>query len=196
MQNIEVNILYLNNIIVGFMLLSRAYFTTTTQLIQLLIRKEIIMSRENTQKILNQTLADLSQFAAIIHQVHWYVRGENFYGVHELMDKFLDEANEAVDEVAERLITIGGAPYSSLKEFAENSKLETAKGDYSVSIESHIKTLISGYKYLAKLYREGIEVSDKEGDAVTADLFTGLLSSTEKTLWMLNATLGKAPELE
>ena len=154
------------------------------------------MSRENTKKILNQTLADLSQFAAIIHQVHWYVRGERFYGVHELMDKFLDEANEAVDEVAERLIIIGGAPYSSLKEFAENSKLEATKGDYSVSIESHIKTLISGYKYLAKLYREGIEVSDEEGDAVTADLFTGLLKDTEKTLWMLSATLNKAPELE
>ena len=133
------------------------------------------MSRENTKKILNQTLADLSQFAAIIHQVHWYVRGERFYGVH---------------------IIIGGAPYSSLKEFAENSKLEAKKGDYSVSIESHIKTLISGYKYLAKLYREGIEVSDKENDAVTADLFTGLLKDTEKTLWMLSATLNKAPELE
>ena len=74
------------------------------------------MSRENTQKVLNQTLADLSQFAAIIHQVHWYVRGENFYAIHELMDKFLDEANEAVDEVAERLIIIGGAPYSSLQD--------------------------------------------------------------------------------
>jgi len=154
------------------------------------------MSRENTQKVLNQTLADLSQFAAIIHQVHWYVRGENFYAIHELMDKFLDEANEAVDEVAERLIIIGGAPYSSLKEFAENSKLEATKGDYSVSIDAHIKTLISGYKYLAKLYREGIEVSDKEGDAVTAELFTDLLAGTEKTLWMLNATLGKAPELQ
>ena len=154
------------------------------------------MSRKNTQKVLNQTLADLSQFAAIIHQVHWYVRGERFYSVHELMDKLLDETNQAIDEVAERLIIIGGAPYSSLKEFLDNSKLEAKKGDYSVSIESHTKKLISDYQYLAKLYKEGIEVSEKDSDAVTADIFTGLLTDTEKTLWMLCSTLNKAPELE
>ena len=154
------------------------------------------MSRKNTQKVLNQTLADLSQFAAIIHQVHWYVRGERFYSVHELMDKLLDETNQAIDEVAERIIIIGGAPYSSLKEFLDNSKLEAKKGDYSVSIESHTKKLISDYQYLAKLYKEGIEVSDKEGDDVTTDLFKGLLKSAEMKLWMLNATLNKAPELD
>jgi DNA protection during starvation protein len=154
------------------------------------------MSKEKTKKILNQTLADLSQFAAIIHQIHWYVRGERFYSVHELMDKLYAETNKAIDEVAERLIIIGGSPYSSLKEFLENSSLESTKGDYSVSIESHINTLISSYKHMAKLYREGIEVSEKDSDAVTADIFTGLLNDTEKTLWMLCSTLNKAPELE
>ena len=49
---------------------------------------------------------------------------------------------------------------------------------------------------MAKLYKEGIEVSDKEGDDVTTDLFTGLLKSAEMKLWMLNATLNKAPELD
>jgi hypothetical protein len=42
------------------------------------------MSKEKTKKVLNQTLADLSQFSAIIHQIHWYVRGERFYSVHEI----------------------------------------------------------------------------------------------------------------
>ena len=153
------------------------------------------MSRDNTKRILNQAIADLSQFAAIVHQIHWYVRGERFYSIHERMDKFLDSINENIDELAERLIIIGDAPYSTLEEFAENSKLESKKGDYNVSVNEHIERLISSFRYLAELYKEGISSSSDESDDVSEGIFADLLAEVEKNIWMLTATLSRAPEI-
>ncbi|MGX6979974.1 Dps family protein [Vagococcus elongatus] len=153
------------------------------------------MSTDKRHEVLNQTVADLSQFAVVIHQVHWYMRGPEFLNLHPKMDEFMDEINDILDEVAERLITIGGAPYSTLKEFADNTKIPDEKGTYEKSIPDHVEVLIKGYRYLRELAQEGIEVSGEAGDSVTEDIFIDMQGKIEKTLWMLTAKLGRAPEL-
>ena len=52
------------------------------------------MKYEQTKEILNQLVADLSQFSVVIHQTHWYMRGPEFLTLHPLMDEFMDEINE------------------------------------------------------------------------------------------------------
>ena len=153
------------------------------------------MSKEKTKLVLNQLVADLSQQAAIIHQAHWYMRGRGFLTLHPAMDKLMDEINEQLDEVSERLITIGGAPYSTLREFAENTKIADAKGNYSDSMEDRIRHLLVGYRHLIDLYQKGIEVAGEEGDDVTQDIFTGAKGALEKLVWMLSATINEAPGL-
>ena len=90
------------------------------------------MAVEKTKNVLNQLVADLSQFSTVIHQVHWYMRGPEFLTLHPLMDEYMDEINAQLDEVAERLITLGGAPYSTLKEFAENTGIKDEVGSYDL----------------------------------------------------------------
>ena len=51
------------------------------------------MSKEKTKLVLNQLVADLSQQAAIIHQVHWYMRGRGFLTLHPAMDKLMDQCS-------------------------------------------------------------------------------------------------------
>ena len=53
------------------------------------------MKYEQTKEILNQLVADLSQFSVVIHQTHWYMRGPEFLTLHPLMDEFMDEINAA-----------------------------------------------------------------------------------------------------
>lgn len=148
------------------------------------------MSNENTKKILNQTVADLSKTAALIHQVHWYMRGRGFLKLHPKMDTYLDDVNEQLDEFAERLITIGGSPLSTLKEFDENSKITLEKGTWDKTIEERLQEILTAYKYLAGLFKEGIKVAEGEDDPATADIFTTAVASFEKTIWMLEAELG------
>ena len=91
-----------------------------------------------TKAVLNQAVADLSKAASIVHQVHWYMRGAGFYYLHPKMDELMDGLNASLDEMSERLITIGGAPYSTLKEFDENSKLDETTGSFDKTMDEHL----------------------------------------------------------
>ena len=151
------------------------------------------MSKEKTKLVLNQLVADLSQQAAIIHQVHWYMRGRGFLTLHPTMDKLMDEINAQLDEVSERLITIGGAPYSTLREFADNTKIQDIPASYERSIDEWVRHLLVGYEYLRGLYQEGLETAGEEGDDVSQDICIGFKGDIEKVIWMLRAHLNEAP---
>ena len=154
---------------------------------------ERLAKASKTQGVLNQLVADLSQFAVIIHQTHWYMRGTDFLTLHPQMDEFMDEINDQLDEVAERLITIGGAPFSTLSEFAEETKLEDEPGSYGKSMEARMERLLDGYRYLQSVYQDGIEVAAEEGDSVTEDLMISNKGVIEKKIWMLAAKLNREP---
>jgi starvation-inducible DNA-binding protein len=72
------------------------------------------MSYEKTKSALNQAVADLSVLSALIHQIHWYMRGEDFLSLHPKMDEYRDAVEAQLDETSERLITLGGSPWSTL----------------------------------------------------------------------------------
>ena len=59
-----------------------------------------------------------------------------------------------------------------------------------------MEKLVAGYRYLADLYAKGIEVSGEEGDDPTQDIFIEFKTATEKRIWMIQAHLGKAPEID
>ncbi|WP_205271972.1 Dps family protein [Lactococcus taiwanensis] len=149
------------------------------------------MSYEKTQEVLNQTVADLSKASALVHQIHWYMRGAGFLYLHPKMDELKDQLDEHLDEFAERLITIGGSPFSTLAEFDENSKINMTSATWDKSIANRLSELVIAYKYLTEQFTQALEISEKEGDAVTVDLYTTALGDIEKTIWMLEAELGK-----
>ena len=83
------------------------------------------MKYEKTKVVLNQLVADLSQLAMVVHQTHWYMRGTNFLKLHPLMDDWMDDLNDQLDEISERLIALDGSPYSTLSEMVEHTRLLT-----------------------------------------------------------------------
>ena len=153
------------------------------------------MKYEQTKEVMNQLVADLVQFSTVIHQTHWYMRGPEFLTLHPLMDEFMDEINDQLDVISERLITLDGSPYSTLREFADNTKIEDEIGTWDRTIPERMEILISGYRYLADLYQKGIEVSGEEGDDCTQDIFIGFKTDIEKKIWMVSAKVDKAPNI-
>ncbi|HFC9197387.1 TPA: DNA starvation/stationary phase protection protein [Enterococcus faecium] len=154
------------------------------------------MKFEQTKEVLNQLVADLSQMAMVVHQTHWYMRGPGFLTLHPMMDDFMDDLNDQLDVISERLITLDGSPYSTLKEMAENTKIPDEIGNWDRTISERLATLGEGYRYLADLYQKGIEVSGEEGDDPTQDIFIGFKTDTEKRIWMIQAYLGEAPQID
>lgn len=148
-----------------------------------------------TKALLNQAVADLSVAHSILHQVHWYMRGRGFLVWHPKMDDYMEELDGYLDEISERLITLGGAPFSTLKEFSDQSQLKEVPGDYSLSMEEQLGRVVEVFRYLVGLFQQGLDVTDEEGDDVTNDIFNGAKASLEKHIWMLQAELGQAPDL-
>ncbi|WP_071130131.1 Dps family protein [Enterococcus timonensis] len=154
------------------------------------------MKYTETKKVLNQLVADLSQAVAVIHQAHWYMRGHGFMNLHPLMDTYMDQLNDNLDEISERLITLDGDPYSTLEEFAQHTGLKSQPGTWDKSMDDHIAHVVEVFRYLQGVFQKGIDASAKEGDDVTNDILIGAKTTVEKNIWMLQAQLGHAPEID
>lgn len=153
------------------------------------------MTEQNlqTQNQLNQLIADISTLGVIVHQTHWYMRGPEFFKLHPKMDDFLDDLNDQLDEIAERLIAIGGAPYSTTQEFIDHTGLTESPGDWHIPLPERMAHLVDGYRYLANEFQKAIEITDEEHDLPTQDIINGFKSDTDKKIWMLQAFLDKGP---
>ena len=147
-----------------------------------------------TKALLNQVVADLYVAHIALHQVHWYMRGRGFQVWHPKMDEYMDSLDGYLDEISERLITLGGKPYSTLTEFLQHSEIEEEVGEFR-NVEESLERVLEIYRYLITLFQKALDVTDEEGDDVTNDIFVGAKADLEKTVWMLAAELGQAPGL-
>lgn len=123
-----------------------------------------------------------------LHNLHWYVQGPAFFTLHAKFEELYDQTAEIIDQVAERLLALGGQPIANLKQalsVATIKELESAP----VSSEASIQHLRTDVEYWVKDTKEIAQLADEQGDAVTADLFNEYLQNYEKLLWMLKAYL-------
>jgi starvation-inducible DNA-binding protein len=144
--------------------------------------------RRNVINILNDRLADAIDLQSQVKQAHWNVKGPNFIALHELFDKISDEVLEHIDDVAERITSLGGTAEGTVAVAAKRSKLK----NYPLSItagKDHLFYLSTQLSVYGKAVRAGIDDADKLGDADTADLFTEISRETDKYLWFLEAHL-------
>lgn len=154
------------------------------------------MKYEKTKKILNQAVADLTELKMITRQQHWYMRGPEFLNLHPYLDEVMAELDDQRDLIAERLVTIDGSPYASLKEVVEHTQLEDKPGEWGIKTKDRFKTIINGYRHLEKLYEDGIRAADEEGDYSSSDILTTCHNDLEKRIWMMQAEIDEAPKID
>lgn len=143
---------------------------------------------EKLQTSLNKQIANWSVLYTKLHKYHWYVKGPTFFTLHEKFEEFYDAATLTVDEVAERLLTIGGEPLATLADYIANATIK--EDNKKLTAEEMVADLVADYQTLVKESREIIEVAEAAGDQETADIFTDKISEIEKDVWMLKAFLG------
>ncbi|WP_195696614.1 Dps family protein [Priestia megaterium] len=141
----------------------------------------------NLENVLNQQIADFNVLYTKLHRFHWYVKGPQFFTLHEKFEEFYNETADYIDEYAERLLAIGGSPIATMKQFLQTATL-SEDGDEQTS-EEMVETLINDYTLLVKSLKNGVEKAEATHDHVTADLFIGTIGNIEKHIWMLKAAL-------
>lgn len=143
-------------------------------------------TREKVTEILNQSLADAVDLKSQAKQAHWNVKGMNFIALHELFDKVAGEVDIHVDDIAERITTLGGTAMGTVRLSAGRSSLPEYPHEITDGA-AHVEALSSGLADFGKKVRGNIDATDLVGDADTADLYTGISRSIDKLLWFVEA---------
>ena len=135
-----------------------------------ILSKTAPVALAKTKEVLNQAVADLYVAYVALHQVHWYMRGRGFLVWHPKMDEYMDSLDGYLDEISERLITLGGKPYSTLTEFLQHSEIEEEEEEFR-NVEESLERVLAIYRYLITLFQKALDITDKEDDDITNDIF-------------------------
>ncbi|MBI5975732.1 Dps family protein [Staphylococcus canis] len=138
-------------------------------------------------KVLNNQVANWTVLFTKLHNFHWYVKGPNFFSLHEKFEELYNSASQYVDDLAERILAIGGNPVATLKEYLEISIVEEA--GKNLSAQEMVKELSEDFIKVSKQLEEAIEVASKAEDDVTEDMFIGMKTDIDKHVWMLKSYL-------
>ena len=142
--------------------------------------------REKLIGLLNQRLADAADLKSQAKQAHWNVKGPNFIALHELFDQVATEVDTHVDDIAERITTLGGTAMGTVRLAAQNSSLSEYPHEISDGT-AHVDALSTALADFGKKVRSDIDTTDELGDKDTADLLTGVSRGVDKLLWFVEA---------
>jgi starvation-inducible DNA-binding protein len=143
-------------------------------------------ARAKVVELLNSRLATAIDLQTQAKQAHWNVKGPQFIALHELFDKVNEMAEEAVDDLAERAVQLGGVALGTARVVAKESGLR----EYPLTATSgteHVEALSSAIAAFGTQVRSAIALADELGDAGTTDLFTRLSQDADKQLWFVEA---------
>ncbi|WP_027094305.1 Dps family protein [Cohnella thermotolerans] len=140
---------------------------------------------------LNIHLADWNVLYTKLHHYHWYVTGPHFLALHAKFEELYEFAATSLDEVAERILALGGRPISSLRQYLGQTLL-TEAGKESTDTEM-LEAVISDFRKLADSLKETANLADESGDKVTSDFLGGHTEELQKQIWMLTATAQGLP---
>ena len=138
---------------------------------------------------LNKLVANLTVLYTKLHSFHWYVRGRNFYTLHEVFENYYNYTAESLDEAAEWLLAIGGRPVSTLKGALEIATIKEASEQETTS--EMVSAVFQDFKSLINDLTHLMEVAEDEGDQGTSDFALGLKTQLEKNDWMLKSYLAE-----
>jgi starvation-inducible DNA-binding protein len=144
---------------------------------------------EKLLEIVNKQVANWTVLYTKLHNFHWYVKGSQFFVLHEKFEEFYNEASENIDELAERLLALGGQPIATLKESLEVASVKEAEG--TETAEEMVQAIVNDFSILIKELKEGMDLAAEVGDDTTGDMLLSIHQKLEKHVWMLNSFLGK-----
>jgi starvation-inducible DNA-binding protein len=155
-----------------------------------LIGLDIDQARELSEK-LNVLLSTYQLFYINARGFHWNIKGTNFFELHVKFEEIYTDALTKIDEVAERIRTLGHSPLHSFTDYLQKSAIKEvtniSNGEQAVGF------VLEGFQSLIEIERELLKISDNAGDEGTNALMSDYLREQEKFVWMYSAYLNNKP---
>jgi len=136
---------------------------------------------------LQPLLADYQVLYQKLRSFHWNVRGPLFFELHLKFEELYTDAATKVDDLAERVLALGGRPLSTLQSQLEAARLVENAGEADAS--AMVRELVDDLAKLDGWLREGVRTAGEADDAATVNMLEAMADAQEKTRWMLGAFL-------
>lgn len=159
-------------------------------------QKQTIMNRiglnekkaKKLAKQLNDLLANYQVFYMNVRGFHWNIKGEKFFELHVKFEELYNDLLVKVDELAERVLTLGSQPTHAYSTYLAASAIKEAKNvsDAKGTVES----VLVSFELLLKKQRNIMDLSDEADDEGTNALMSDYIREQEKLVWMYSAFLG------
>ncbi len=138
---------------------------------------------------LNTLLANYQMFYQNLRGFHWNIQGPQFFELHLKFEELYNDAVMKVDEIAERILTLGGTPYHTFSDYLKHSTIKEAANVNDSG--GTVSTTLANFKTLLEIERRILELSGEADDEGTNSQMSDYITQQEKTVWMLAAYLGK-----
>ncbi len=136
---------------------------------------------------LNELLADYSIFYQNIRGYHWNIKGDKFFELHDKFQELYEDLFIKIDEVAERIRTLGHTPNHKFSVYQKEAKIEESS-EVSDGIQD-VQDTIKSFGIIIVLQREILDLSGDAGDEGTNALMSDYIREQEKLVWMYSAYL-------
>ncbi|EDP94977.1 Dps family protein [Kordia algicida OT-1] len=148
-----------------------------------------VQKTEDLVNDLNVLLANFQVYYQNLRGIHWNIKGKGFFELHTKFEELYNDSQIKIDEIAERVLTLGGEPLHTFEDYIANAKVPVGK--HISKDEKAVALIVSSISELLKLERTLLDKAGDANDEGTNAMMSDLISEQEKTVWMMNAWLGK-----
>ena len=153
---------------------------STTNILGLPTKESELIAAE-----LNILLSNFQVYYQNLRGVHWNIRGKRFFQLHVKFEELYNDAQEKIDMVAERVLTLGSTPLHTFEDYIKNNRLEIG---HNVSKDTEaVHLVMNSLADLLQIERVILDESGRIGDEGTNSMMSDFIKEQEKTIWMLKA---------
>ena len=146
-----------------------------------------VKKSEKLAEKLNELLADYSIFYQNIRGYHWNIKGDKFFELHDKFQELYEDLFIKIDEVAERIRTLGHTPNHKFSVYQKEAKIKESS-EVSDGIKD-VQDTLESFKIIIILQREILDLSADAEDEGTNALMSDYIREQEKLVWMYSAYL-------
>jgi starvation-inducible DNA-binding protein len=144
---------------------------------------------EKLAKKLNTLLANYQLFYMNTRGFHWNIKGDNFFELHLKFEEIYNNLQLKIDEIAERILTLGYTPLHSFSEYLKESGIKEKVN--SENGKSSLAEILFSLEIIIQIQRELLALSADAEDEGTNALMSDYIREQEKMIWMYSAYLHK-----
>jgi starvation-inducible DNA-binding protein len=155
--------------------------------------KEISLDEQEVKPVvdlLNDYLANYHIHYQKLRGCHWNIKGQNFFTLHVKFEELYTEAQTTIDEIAERVLTLGKPPHSRFADYINESRIKEID-TIGMQDMAMIDAILDDMAQLIEMERELLEATEEAGDEGTNDMVNRFMQFKEKNTWMLRSFANK-----